>query len=361
MSTPDVASARAAAEALQNGGFVVLAESNDDGAEGNLMLAAQFATPAAVNVLAANANGLVRLCLTDERCQTLGLSAHAVDEREWQPTAPISLREVAGTGASAEDRARTIQGAIDPSRQRDDFAQSGYVFPLRARPEGVLRRAGRTEAAVDLARLAGCLPAAAMSLVMNEDGSVAHGQELAAFASTHGYPLVTVADVIALRRLSEKLVERVTSARLPTDHGEFVAVGFRETLTGAHHIALVCGEVEGGDDVLVRVHAECMGGDVFHSVACTCARDLQHSLDAIAAEGRGVVVYLVAGDRGPVRLTRHEEADAGAAQMAEYGIGAQILAELGLTSIRLLSNHPRTLTGLDGFGLRVTGFVPIGD
>ncbi len=360
MSSPDVEGARRAAEALQNGGFVVLAESGAEDAEGNLTLAAQFATPAAVNLLAANANGLVRLCLTDERCQALGLAAYSADEREWQPTAPISLRDVAGTGASAEDRARTIQAAIDPSRQRDDFVQSGYVFPLRARPEGVLRRAGRTEGAVDLARLAGCLPAAAMSLVMNEDGSVAHGPQLAAFAARYDYPLVTVADVIALRRLSEKLVERVTSARLPTDHGEFVAVGFRERLTGAHHIALVCGEVDGVEDVLVRVHAECMGGDVFHSTSCTCARDLQTSLDVIAAEGRGVVVYLVAGDRGPVRLTRHEEVDAGASQMAEYGIGAQILAELGLSTIRLLSNHPRTLTGLEGFGLSVTGFVPIG-
>jgi 3,4-dihydroxy 2-butanone 4-phosphate synthase/GTP cyclohydrolase II len=343
---------------------VVLAESREPDAEGNLTLAAQFATPSTVGSLSAHAQGLIRLCLTDERCDELALTPLPNQAGDWQPTAAISLRGGpdgrSSTGASDADRARTIQAAaLDATVGPTDFLQGGYVFPLRARPGGVLRRASRTEAAVDLARAAGCAPAAAMSLVMTEGGDVARGPELADYASRHGFPLVTVADVIALRRRSEQLVRRVVAARLPTLHGEFTAIGFRESLTDAHHVALVHGDVEGAKDVLVRVQSECIAGEVFHSTTCSCGRDLRRSLDLIAAEERGVLLYLVAPER---HLSRHGELEDGApAPTDEYGIGAQILAELGLTTIRVLTNNPRAIAGLEGFGLEVVANVPIAE
>jgi 3,4-dihydroxy 2-butanone 4-phosphate synthase/GTP cyclohydrolase II len=357
----DVEAAREAADALANGGFVVLAESRDSDAEGNLTLAAQFATPSSVAFLSAHAQGLVRLCLTDERCDELALMPLTNQAGDWQPTAAISLRGPDGgssTGASDADRARTIQAAaLDSTVGPSDFLQGGYVFPLRARPGGVLRRASRTEAAVDLVRSAGCVPAAAMSLVMNDAGDVARGPELTGYAAHHGFPFVTVADVIALRRRSEKLVRRVVAARLPTVHGEFTAIGFRESLTDAHHVALVHGDVDGAANVLVRVQTDCIAGDVFHSITCSCGRDLRRSLDLIAAEERGVLLYLVA----PVRhLSRHGALeDVAPAPTDEYGIGAQILADLGLTTIRVLTNNPRAIAGLKGFGLEIVANVPI--
>jgi 3,4-dihydroxy 2-butanone 4-phosphate synthase/GTP cyclohydrolase II len=357
----DVEAARSAAAELGNGGFVVLAESRGDTAEGNLTIAAQFATSDAIVRLTAEAHGLVRLCLTDERCSELGVETLTTDEGQWQPAAGISFRGVAGTGASASDRARTIQAAIDPSCTAADFLHGGYVFPLRARPGGSLRRAGRTEAAVDLARIAGCLPAAAMSLVMNEDGTVARGDQLARYAERVAAPFVTVGDVIGLRRLSEKLVERVTAARLPTREGDFTAVGFRERVTGAYHVALVRGELRGAENVLVRVHSECIVGDVFRASTCSCSRDLRNSLQLLAREERGVLLYLVAGERRARRLSRHDdvEGDAEPLPTDEYGIGAQILADLGLTTIRILTNTPKAMVGLEGFGLQVVEQVPI--
>ena len=353
---PDAAD-RAARE-LANGGFVVLAESRLADAEGNLSLAAQFVTPDAIATLTSRAHGVVRLCLTDERCAELRLEPQAGSRTSWQPTGAIAHRSIAGTGASAADCARTIRAAISPSAGYEDFAADGYVFPLRARPDGVLRRAGRTEAAVDLAALAGCIPAAAMSLVMNDDGSVARGPQLAAYAERHGLQLVTVGDVIALRRRSERLVERIVAARLPTRRGEFQAVGFRERLSGGFHVALVKGEPRGAEDVLVRVHRECTSGDVFHSHDCACSVTLERSLQLIEAEGCGVLLYLVASSRER-RFSRHEPGGEPDEGMAEYGIGAQILAELGLHTIRVLSDHPRAITGLEGFGLEIVGHVQL--
>ncbi len=344
---------------LANGGYVVLAESTLDDAEGNVLLAAQFVTPDAIGFLTSRSLGVVRLCLTDERCAELGLGTLVESDHEWQPTASIAHRSASGSGASTQDRARAIQAAIDPGSTRDDFTAGGHVFPLRARPGGVLRRAGRTEAAIDLAHLAGCLPAAVLSLVMHDDGSVAHGPELAAYAEANGFPYITVGDVIALRRLSEKLVERLTSARLPTRHGEFTAVGFREKLTGAHHVALVKGEVDGVDGVLVRVHAECLVGDVFGTSSCSCGRNVRRSLELIEQEGRGVLLYLVGPDRDR-RFNRHLHGDEPASPMDEYGIGAQILVDLGLTTIRIITDHPRPIAGLEGFGLELVGHVPLG-
>ena len=356
---PDAA--RAAAQALAAGRFIVLAEGRHPEAEGNLTIAAEFVSPEVITELSAKAQGVVRLCLTDERCADLGLAATEVSEQNWQPTASIAHRGAIARGASAADQAATILAALDPAQGRDDFVSGGYVFPLRARPDGVLRRAGRTEAAVDLARLAGCTPAAAMSLVMNEDGSVARGAELAAYAERMVVPVVTVADVIALRRLSERLVDRVANARLATRYGEFTAVGFREKFTGEHHVALVKGDIERADDVLVRVHSRCLVGDVFGATLCTCRADMLRALQLIDQEGCGVLLYLFSseheswvGDGEPWQHTP------GKAAMDEYGIGAQILAELGLGRIRVITDHPRTITGLDGFGLEIVGHVPIG-
>jgi 3,4-dihydroxy 2-butanone 4-phosphate synthase/GTP cyclohydrolase II len=357
---PDVDAAREAAAALANGGFVVLAESGLDEAEGNLMLAAQFVTSAAIAVLTTFGHGVVRLCLTDERCDELGLRPQVTTEESWQPTASIAHRSATGRGASNEDRARTIQAAIDPASGRSDFVPGGYVFPLRARPGGVLRRSGRTEAAVDLARLAGCLPAVAMSLVMSEDGTIPRGPGLRASADELGYPFVTVDDVVALRRRTETLVERQTTVRLPTRHGEFSAVGFRDRVTGAQHLALVKGDVAAADAVLVRVHAECILGDVFGAGTCNCSAEVANSLELINERGCGVLLYLVSSNRER-RLTRHGEDELGGttATMDEYGIGAQILADLGLRRIRLLTNHARLIPGLDGFGLEVVEYLPI--
>jgi 3,4-dihydroxy 2-butanone 4-phosphate synthase/GTP cyclohydrolase II len=250
---------------------------------------------------------------------------------------------------------------VDPAFGPHDFAPGGYVHPLRARSGGVLRRAGRTEAAVDLARLGGCQAAAAMSLIMNGDGTVARGPDLRAYADRQRLPLVSVADVIRLRWQSERLVERVSKAQLPTTLGHFAAVGFRELHTGAHHVALVRGDLDGVENVLVRVHAECLAGDVFHAVNCSCSSVLESSLARLAQEEHGVLLYLVSG-RWSERLSRHGELDGEvAASMDEYGIGAQILSELGLTTIRILTNNPKVrIPGLEGFGLEVTEQLPIG-
>jgi len=355
---PDLEAASAAVDAIADGGFVVLAESRGAESEGNLTIGAQFVTPSAIAYLSRHAHGLIRLCLTDERCAELALGAPTNDEERWQPTEAISLRDGDGTGASDSDRARTIQAVLDPALKASDLARGGgYVFPLRARAGGLLRRAGRTEAAVDLARAARCYPAAAMSLVMNPDGTVARGDKLLEYARRLELPFVTVADAVALRLRSEKLVERVTSVRLPTRAGEFTAVGYRELPSGAYHVALVRGDVANAANVLVRVHAECTAGDVFGAKTCDCSRDLRRSLDLIAAAEHGVLLYLVARDH---RFSRHEEAaDAPPTVTDEYSIGAQILADLGLSTIRILTNHPRPIPGLEGFGLEIVESVTI--
>ncbi len=352
--------ARAAADAFARGELVVLAESHADDAEGNLTIAAQFVTPVAIGLLGSQAHGLIRLCLTDERWAELGLQALVDDDERWQPTISITHQSVSRHGASNEDRARTILAAVDPSQTAADFHSGGYVFPLRARPGGVLRRAGRTEAAVDLARSAGCIPAAAMSLVMNDDGSVAHGAELARYAAARDLPLVTVGDVIALRRHDEKLVERFATARLPTGFGEFSVIGFQETLHHQHHVAMVKGSIDdvGDEPVLVRVHAECPYGDIFSSMLCDCRHNLDLALARIEQEGRGVLVYLVRSNRDQRFVEVHEH-DAALSAMDEYGIGAQILADLGLRRITLLTDRPRPITGLEGFDLEIVGHEPL--
>jgi 3,4-dihydroxy 2-butanone 4-phosphate synthase / GTP cyclohydrolase II len=366
-----------AIEDIREGKFVVVVDAPDRENEGDLTIAAQFATPDAVNFMAVHARGLICLCLTEERCDELGL--RPMTERNETPygtafTVSIEAREEITTGISAHDRSRTIQVAVDPSKDGRDLVQPGHVFPLRARAGGVLERTGQTEAAVDLARLAGLVPAGVVCEVMKEDGTMARVPDLIPFCQEHGLKLVTVADLIEYRRRHEKLVERVTSVRLPTAYGEFAAVAFREKLTGKIHVALVHGEVAGREDVLVRVHSECLTGDVFHSQRCDCGDQLDRALRRIAAEPRGVLLYLAQEGRGVGLLNKlkaYELQEQGLdtveanlelglpADARDYGIGNQILADLGLTTIRILTNNPKKIIGIEGFGLRVVEQVPI--
>jgi 3,4-dihydroxy 2-butanone 4-phosphate synthase / GTP cyclohydrolase II len=366
-----------AIEDIRQGKFVVVVDAADRENEGDLTIAAQFATPEAVNFMTKEGRGLICLCLTETRCDELAL--RQMTDRNETPygtafTISVEAREGVTTGISAPDRSRTIQVAIDPSSTPDDLVQPGHVFPLRARDGGVLIRAGQTEAAVDLARLAGLIPAGVVCEIMNEDGTMARVPDLIPYCERHGLKLVTVADLIAYRRRHERLVERTTSVRLPTAYGEFTAVAFREKLTGKHHVALVKGDVEGAENVLVRVHSECLTGDVFHSLRCDCGEQLEHALERIASEDRGVLLYMAQEGRGIGLLNKlraYELQENGldtveanlelgfAPDMRDYGIGNQILADLGLTTVRILTNNPKKIIGIEGFGIQVVEQVPI--
>jgi 3,4-dihydroxy 2-butanone 4-phosphate synthase / GTP cyclohydrolase II len=366
-----------AIEDIREGKFVVVVDAADRENEGDLTIAAQFATPEAVNFMTKEARGLICLCLTENRCDELGL--RQMTERNETPygtafTVSVEAREGVTTGISAPDRSRTIQVAIDPQAKADDLVQPGHVFPLRAREGGVLMRAGQTEAAVDLARLAGLIPAGVVCEIMKEDGTMARVPDLIPYCERHGLKLVTVADLIEYRRRHEQLVERMTTVQMPTAYGDFTAIAFRETLTGKHHVALVKGDVDGAEDVLVRVHSECLTGDVFHSLRCDCGEQLEQALSQIGAEDRGVLLYMAQEGRGIGLLNKlraYELQENGLdtveanlelgfqPDMRDYGIGNQILAELGLTTIRILTNNPKKITGIEGFGLQVVEQVPI--
>src|SRR5687767_4213604 len=366
-----------AIEDIRQGKLVVVVDAADRENEGDLTIAAQFATPEAVNFMATHARGLICLCLTEERCDALGLKPMTYNNETPYETAftiSIEAREGVTTGISAADRSRTIQVAIDPSKGPDDVVQPGHVFPLRARPGGVLQRMGQTEAAVDLARLAGLIPAGVVCEIMNEDGTMARVPDLVEYCREHDLKMITVADLVEYRRRHEKLVERTTTVRLPTAFGDFTAVAFRELLTGKHHLALVRGDVEGEENVLVRVHSECLTGDVFHSLRCDCGEQLDLALQRIAAEECGVLLYMAQEGRGIGLLNKlkaYELQENGLDTVEanvelgfppdarEWGIGNQILADLGLSTIRILTNNPRKITGIEGFGLTVVEQLPI--
>ena len=366
-----------ALEEIRIGKIVVVVDDPDRENEGDFVIAAEKVTPEAINFMATHGRGLICMPVVADRLDRLGIPPMVPEKAETHETAfaiSIDLAS-AGTGISAHERAATVRHVLDPDARPEDFRKPGHIFPLRAQRGGVLKRAGHTEAAVDLARLAGLYPGAVICEIMNLDGTMARLPELESVARDHDLRIISIADLIAHRRREEKLVRREVEAKLPTRFGEFRVFGYESLVDGRHHLALVLGEIGDGSRVLTRMHSECLTGDVFHSLRCDCGSQLEDAMDQVASEGRGVVVYLRGHEGRGIGLlhklhayrlqesgrdTVEANTELGfAPDPRDYGVGAQILVDLGVQSMRLLTNNPTKRAGLEGYGLSIVERVPL--